>query len=76
MNAVLGELKDGDVFVSNEVEENIGMQGSSELSDVSPSDGGSETASASTTETQGSNGKLNGTRIDCMTWPGTCAKTH
>ena len=48
MNAVLGDLKEGDVSVSHDAEDDIGVL-DSELSDVSPSDGGSETASASTT---------------------------
>lgn len=48
MNALLGETKEDGLPVSNEVEEDIVVPDLSELSDVSPSDGGSETASAST----------------------------
>ena len=48
MNALLGEAKEEEMPASNEVEEGTPIPDSSELSDVSPSEGGSETASAST----------------------------
>ena len=46
MNTLLGEVKEEEAAASNEVDEDVAMQESSDLSDVSPSEGGSETASA------------------------------
>jgi bromodomain adjacent to zinc finger domain protein 1A len=46
MNALVGDVKEEEGPVPSEAEEEVPVQDSSDLSDVSPSEGGSETASA------------------------------
>jgi bromodomain adjacent to zinc finger domain protein 1A len=46
MNGLLGEVKEEEALAANDAEEDVVMHDSSDLSDVSPSEGGSETASA------------------------------